>query len=144
MTSRKRFLTLLAGFCLANSRMVLKDANLYEAGKSRINYFHGCVLMVLMSFGGSTIAAVMCGKPVPFVCNEALVSVCLICWTVAYLDNEHLKGMVNKLLSENDIGAVLSQGKDDGLGRLDVGVAGADVAYEGRAAFGFTAGERLG
>ena len=102
------FYVCLAGFCLANSRMVLKDANLYEAGKSRINYFHGCVLMVLMSFGGSTIAAVMCGKPVPFVCNEALVPVCLICWTVAYLDSEYLKGMVNKLLSENDVGAVLS------------------------------------
>jgi hypothetical protein len=102
------FYVCLAGFCLANSRVVLKDANLHEAGKSRINYFHGLVLMVLMSFGGSTLAAIMCGKPVPFVCNEALVSVCLICWTVAYLDNEHLKGMVNQLLSENDIGAVLS------------------------------------
>ena len=40
--------------------------------------------------------------------------------------------------------AVLGQGKEDGLGRLDVGVAGADVADEGRAAFGFAAGERLG
>ena len=43
-----------------------------------------------------------------------------------------------------DIGTVLRQGKKDGLGRLDVGVAGADVAHEGRAAFGFAAGERLG
>jgi hypothetical protein len=35
------FYVCLAGFCLANSRVVLKDANLHEAGKSRINYFHG-------------------------------------------------------------------------------------------------------
>ena len=42
------------------------------------------------------------------------------------------------------VGAVLRQGEEHGLGRLDVGVAGADVAHEGRAAFGFAAGERLG
>ena len=42
------------------------------------------------------------------------------------------------------VGAVLRQGQQHGLGRLDVGVAGADVAHEGRAAFGFAAGERLG
>jgi len=41
--------------------------------------------MVLASFGGSTLAAIMCGAPVVFVCNEALVTVCLAVWTGAYL-----------------------------------------------------------
>jgi len=67
----------LAGFCAANGCAVLKAT-------PKINYFHGCALMVLTCFGGSTISAVMVGAPVVFVCNEALVSVCLTTWTVLY------------------------------------------------------------
>jgi len=72
------FYVALAGFCAANARAVLTT-------QPKINYFHGCVLMVLTSYGGSTMAAIMCGKPVIFVVNEALVSVCLITWTIMYL-----------------------------------------------------------
>ena len=72
------FYVSLAGFCAANGAAVL-------TATPKINYFHGCALMVLMCFGGSTMAAIMCGKPVAFVCNEALVPVCLSVWTVMYL-----------------------------------------------------------
>lgn len=72
------FYLCLAGFCFANAKAVL-------GASPKINYWHGCALMVLANYGGSTLAAIMCGKPVPFVCNEALVSVCLSVWTVAYL-----------------------------------------------------------
>jgi len=72
------FYLTLAGFCLANALAIIKA----DPG---INYFHGCALMVLANFGGSTMAAIMCGAPVAFVCNEALVSVCLTVWTVVYM-----------------------------------------------------------
>ena len=68
----------LVVFCAANAKAIL-------GANPKINYFHGCVLMVLANFGGSTIAAVMVGKPVAFVCNEALVTCCLLTWTVIYL-----------------------------------------------------------
>ena len=71
------FYATLIGFCLANAKAIL-------GANPKINYFHGCALMVLANYGGSTIAAVMCGKPVAFVLNEALVTVCLAVWTVAY------------------------------------------------------------
>ena len=57
----------LCGFCAANAMTILKAT-------PNINYFHGCALMVIVCFGGSTISAVMCGAPVAFVVNEALVS----------------------------------------------------------------------
>ena len=71
------FYVTLVGFCIANARVVL-------SGSPKINYFHGCALMILMNYGGSTISAVMVGAPVAFVCNEALVPVCLAVWTVMY------------------------------------------------------------
>lgn len=69
------FYICLVGFCVANARVIL-------AASPTINYFHGCALMVLVNYGGSTISAVMVGAPVAFVCNEALVPVCLAVWTV--------------------------------------------------------------
>jgi len=103
------FYACLAGFCLANSRTILKDANLKQPGKARINFFHGCVLMVLANFGGSTLAAIMVGKPVPFVTNEALVPVCLVVWTVAWLEDAgFLPKIINRFLGETSMGAVIS------------------------------------
>ena len=71
------FYICLVGFCLANARVVL-------GATPKINYFHGCAMMVLICFGGSTISAAMVGAPVAFVANEALVPVCLATWTVVY------------------------------------------------------------
>ena len=50
------FYICLVGFCLANARVVL-------GATPKINYFHGCAMMVLICFGGSTISAAMVGAP---------------------------------------------------------------------------------
>lgn len=86
----------LIGFCAANGRAIL-------TATPKINYFHGCALMVLANFGGSTMAAIMCGEPVPFVCNEALVSCCLAVWTVMYLLPSATVGFVK----DNPVGSLL-------------------------------------
>ena len=72
------FYVVLAVFCAANARTIL-------VASPKINYWHGCALMVLANFGGSTLSAIMCGAPVAFVCNEALVTVCLAVWTVMFM-----------------------------------------------------------
>ena len=72
------FYVCLVGFCIANARVIL-------GASPKINFFHGCAMMVLINYGGSTISAVMVGAPVAFVANEALVPVCLAVWTVIYL-----------------------------------------------------------
>jgi len=87
------FYLTLVGFCMANALAILKQT-------PNMNFFHGCALMVLANFGGSTMAAIMCGAPVPFVCNEALVAVCLSVWTVVYL----LPSVLNGIFSNNAIG----------------------------------------
>mmetsp|Transcript_26828 Transcript_26828/g.44542 ORF Transcript_26828/g.44542 Transcript_26828/m.44542 type:complete len:273 (+) Transcript_26828:77-895(+) len=71
------FYVTLVGFCAANARAIL-------TAQPKINFSQGCALMVLSCFGGSTMAAIICGKPVPFMCNEALVPVCLVTWVVVY------------------------------------------------------------
>ena len=91
------FYACLAGFCMANGRALL-------TATPKINYFHGCATMVVTCYGGSTLAAVMCGKPVAFVLNEALVSVCLTVWTVMYL----LPGLVIGLSKDTAIGSILT------------------------------------
>lgn len=68
----------LIGFCACNARAVL-------TATPKINFFHGAALMVITSYGGSTLAAIMVAQPVAFVLNEALVSICLAVWTVMYL-----------------------------------------------------------
>ena len=55
----------LCGFCAANARAIL-------SATPKINFFHGCALMVLANFGGSTMAAIMCGKPVVFALETAI------------------------------------------------------------------------
>ena len=72
------FYAALIAFCACSAGAVLKAS-------PKINFFHGCALMVLSSFGGSTLAAIMVGAPVVFVANEALVTVCLAVWTAAYV-----------------------------------------------------------
>jgi len=90
------FYITLVGFCLANALAILK-------ADPAINNFHGCALMVLANFGGSTMAAIMCGAPVAFVCNEALVSVCLCVWTVVYM----LPKLFSDFFGETFIGRLL-------------------------------------
>ena len=95
------FYLCLAGFCAGNARAIL-------TANKKINYFHGCVLMVLVSYGGSTMAAIMCGKPVVFAVNEALVSVCIGVWTAMYfLGNPDAQGLIS-LLKNNSIGMLFS------------------------------------
>ena len=55
-------------------------------------------------FFGSTLAAVMCGKPVVFAVNEALVSVCLSVWTAIYLSGD----LILKFSKDTGVGAVLT------------------------------------
>jgi len=86
----------LAGFCAANAMAILGT-------NPKINYFHGAATMVLVCFGGSTIAAVMCGNPVAFVTNEALVTVCLMTWTVMYA----LPGLVLGVIKDTAPGRVV-------------------------------------
>lgn len=78
----------LVGFCCANAKNIL-------SATPKINFFHGCALMVLANYGGSTLAAVMVGKPVAFVCNEALVTCCLLTWTVVYAMPSLVLGLMN-------------------------------------------------
>jgi hypothetical protein len=91
------FYVALAGFCAANARAIL-------TASPKINYFHGCALMVLTCYGGSTISAIMVGAPVVFAVNEALVSVSLTVWTVMYLAPD----MIIKLLKDTTIGSYLN------------------------------------
>lgn len=86
----------LVGFLLANARNIL-------GATPNINFFHGCALMVLANFGGSATAHIMCGQPVGFVCNEALISCCFVTWTVVYLFPEP----IISALKDNPIGRQL-------------------------------------
>jgi len=88
------FYLALAGYALANARAIAQP---------KMNYFHGCAMMVLASLGGSTMVAIMCGKAVPLVCNEALVPVCLAAWTAVYLVPAQLGAVLN-----NQIGRALT------------------------------------
>merc|ERR1712185_836395 len=60
------FYICLAGFCAGNCKAMLK-------AKPAIRYAHGLVLGVLTSYGGSTLACIICGRAVVFQVNEALV-----------------------------------------------------------------------
>ena len=91
------FYATLIGFNIANARAI-------KGASPNINYFHGCALMVLTNYGGSTLAAVMCGKPVVFAVNEALVSVCLSVWTAIYLSGD----LILKFSKDTGVGAVLT------------------------------------
>jgi len=71
------FYVTLVGFCAAIAQSILTSS-------PRINFFHGMALTLLSCFGGSTLAAIVCGSPMPIVCNEALVPVCITTWAVVY------------------------------------------------------------
>ena len=60
------FWVCLVGFCAGNLRMILTLT-------PNIRFVHGLVLGVLNCYGGSTLAAIICGQPVPFVVNEKLI-----------------------------------------------------------------------
>ncbi|KAL3897511.1 MAG: hypothetical protein SGPRY_013036 [Prymnesium sp.] len=62
----------LIGFCLANAKAIV-------AASPTINFWHGVVLQVMTSYGGSTVCAILCGKPVAFFTNESLVAVITFC-----------------------------------------------------------------
>lgn len=95
------FYITLIGFSMVNSRVVLASK---PKDKKKINFFHGAALMVLMNYGGSTIAAVMCGKPVAFCCNEALVPVALGTYAAMYFAGDSL----NAIFKDTAAGAVVT------------------------------------
>ena len=68
----------LFGYCMAVYRVVLDL-------KPTIRYAHGLVLGIVSATGGSTIAAILCGKPVPIVANEALIPALAATWSVMYM-----------------------------------------------------------
>ena len=71
------FWVCLVGFCAGNLRMILTQT-------PNIRFVHGLVLGVLNCYGGSTLAAIICGQPVPFVVNEKLIVGFSLTWVVAY------------------------------------------------------------
>jgi hypothetical protein len=89
------FWVCLVGYCAANCAAILK------ANKD-IRFVHGLVLLVLNSYGGSTIAAIVCGQPVPFVVNEKLIVGLVGTWIVAF----SLPGLP-KMVKSTAIGSVL-------------------------------------
>jgi len=72
------FWVCLVGYCAGNCAAILK------ANKD-IRFVHGLVLLILNSYGGSTIAAILCGQPVPFMVNEKLLVGLVGTWMVAFM-----------------------------------------------------------
>ena len=59
---------------------------------------------VVVCYGGSTIACIICGNPVAYVANEALASVAVATWTAIYL----LPGPILGFMKETFPGKVLT------------------------------------
>ena len=59
---------------------------------------------VVVCYGGSTIACIICGNPVAYVANEALASVTVATWTVIYL----LPGPILAFMKDTLPGKVLT------------------------------------
>lgn len=87
----------LAGFCAANAMAILGPT-------PKMNYFHGAAMMVVVCYGGSTIACIICGNPVAYVGNEALASVAVATWTAIYL----LPGPILGFMKDTFPGKVLT------------------------------------
>jgi len=68
----------LTGFCMANCRVILSS-------KPDITYTQGITLAVVTCYGGSTLAAILCGHPVVFLFNQALVPVACTVFSVMYM-----------------------------------------------------------
>ena len=80
------FWVCLVGYCAGNCAAMLK-------ANPKIRFVHGLVLLTMNSFGGSTVAAILCGQPVPFVVNEKLMVGLVGTWVVCYL----LPGLPNMI-----------------------------------------------
>ena len=89
------FWVCLVGYCAANCNAVLNAT-------PKIRFVHGLVLLTMNSYGGSTIAAIICGQPVPFVVNEKLISGLVGTWLACYT----LPGLP-KMIKNTAVGSVL-------------------------------------
>lgn len=89
------FWVCLIGYCAANCTAVLNAS-------PKIRFVHGLVLLTMNSYGGSTIAAILCGQPVPFVVNEKLIAGLVGTWVVAYT----LPGLP-KMIKNTAVGSIL-------------------------------------
>jgi len=87
----------LFGYCMAVYRIVLDT-------KPTIRYAHGLVLGVVSATGGSTMAALLCGKPVPIVANEALIPALAATWSVMYL----LPDQCLAMLKNTSVGSIFA------------------------------------
>jgi len=65
----------IIGFCLANAMACLKVSK---------NIWHGLALQMMTAYGGSTVCALLCAKPVAFFINESLAPVALTTFFVLY------------------------------------------------------------
>lgn len=88
----------LVGYCMAVYRIVLDT-------KPTIRYAHGLVLGVVSATGGSTMAAMLCGKPVPIVANEALIPALAATWSVMYM----LPDQCLALLKNTSVGSIFAR-----------------------------------
>ena len=89
------FWVCLIGYCAGNCAAIL-------TATPKIRFVHGLVLLTLNSYGGSTIAAILCGEPVPFVVNEKLIVGLVGTWVVSYT----LPGLP-KMIKSTSIGSLL-------------------------------------
>jgi len=78
----------LAGFIAANLKKVHTDF-------PNVNFSHGVVLGLLMSYGGSTFTAIICSKPVPFLSNESLVLMYLSVYCVMHFFKKPIMSFLN-------------------------------------------------
>jgi hypothetical protein len=72
------FWVCLIGYCAGNCAAILN-------AQPKIRFVHGLVLLTMNSYGGSTIAAILCGQPVPFVVNEKLIVGLVGTWVVCFI-----------------------------------------------------------
>ena len=89
------FYVCLTGFVCANLRLILQQ-------KPDIRFAHGFVLCVLLCYGGSTLAAIVCGNPVVFVTNEALVPTVAFTWAVVYM----MPGLFLAFARDTNVGSI--------------------------------------
>jgi len=89
------FWVCLVGYCAGNCAAVLNAS-------PKIRFVHGLVLLTLNSYGGSTIAAIICGQPVPFMVNEKLIVGLVGTWVVCFI----LPGLP-KMIKGTSVGSLL-------------------------------------
>lgn len=89
------FWVCLIGYCAGNCAAILN-------AQPKIRFVHGLVLLTMNSYGGSTIAAILCGQPVPFVVNEKLIVGLVGTWVVCFI----LPGLP-KMIKGTTVGSLL-------------------------------------